>query len=86
MMPSTRKVANAFKQAAKAFGPGEYTIAGKPIVCSHCGQRTFEAGEAQLNKALSSFFKLDWLDETAAILVCTHCSQIQWFGKRPTRL
>jgi hypothetical protein len=85
-MPTMRKVADAFKQAAQAFGPGEYTMASKPVMFPHCGHRTFEAGEAQLNKALSTFFKLDWLDETATILVCTHCSHIQWFGKRPARL
>lgn len=84
-MPTMRKVTNAFKQAAKAFGPGEYAMGDKPIQCPHCGNRTFEAGEAQLNKSLSTFFKLDWLDETATVLVCTRCSQIQWFGKRPTR-
>lgn len=84
-MPTMRKVANAFKQAAKTFGPGEYAAAGKVIVCPHCGERAFEAGEAQLNKALSAFFKLDWLDETATVLACTHCSQILWFGKKPVR-
>ncbi len=85
-MPSTRRVANAFKQAAKAFGPGQYAIADKPISCPHCGGVTFQAGEAQLNTALRTLFKLDWLDESATILVCTQCSQIQWFGKRPERL
>jgi DNA-directed RNA polymerase subunit RPC12/RpoP len=85
-MPTRRKVPDALKQAAKAFGPGEYTMAGRPIVCPHCGHRTFEAGEAQLNNAVSTFFKLDWLDETATILACAQCSHILWFGKHPTRL
>jgi DNA-directed RNA polymerase subunit RPC12/RpoP len=85
-MPTRRKVSAALKQAATAFGPGEYAIAGKSIACPHCGHRIFESGEAQLNKALSTFFKLDWLDQTATILVCTQCSHTLWFGKRPTRL
>jgi predicted nucleic-acid-binding Zn-ribbon protein len=85
-MPTIKKVAKALKQAATAFGPGEYSIADKAVQCPHCGGRTFEMGQAQLNKALSTFFKLDWLDETATILVCTQCSQIQWFGKQPTRV
>lgn len=41
-----RRVTKALKQAAQAFGPGEHTLAGRPIVCPHCGNRTFEAGEA----------------------------------------
>ena len=84
-MPSMRKVANAFQRAAAVFGPGEYTVAGKPVQCPHCGGRTFQAGEAQLNTALATFFKLDWLDDSATVLVCTQCSQIQWFGKKPVR-
>jgi DNA-directed RNA polymerase subunit RPC12/RpoP len=85
-MPSIRNVANALQKAAAVFGPGEYAIADKPIQCPHCGGRIFQAGEAQLNTALSTFFKLDWLDESATVLICTQCSQIQWFGKRPVRL
>lgn len=85
-MPSARQLANALQQAATAFGPGEYVIADKPIVCPHCAGRTFELTEAQLNKALSTLFKLDWLDASATVLICTQCSQLQWFGKRPTRV
>ncbi len=84
-MPSIRKVTDAFKQAAKAFGPGKYETGGKGIICPHCGNDTFAEGHAQLNTALMTFFKLDWLDETATVLVCTNCSQIQWFGKMPAR-
>jgi uncharacterized protein len=85
-MPSLKQVKQALQHAAEAFGPGAYAIADKPIVCAHCRGRTFQAGEAQLNQALSTFVNLDWLDASATILVCTQCSQIQWFGKRPVRL
>jgi len=85
-MPTMRQVLNAAKQAATVFGPGEYALLDKPIVCPHCGGRVFQAGEAQLNTSLLTFFKLDWLDESATVLLCTRCSQIQWFGQRPMRL
>jgi predicted nucleic-acid-binding Zn-ribbon protein len=85
-MPSLKNISNAFKQAAKVFGPGKYSIADKQIKCPHCGNDTFSRGEAQLNTALRTFFKLDWLDESATVLVCTKCSRIQWFGKNPTKL
>jgi predicted nucleic-acid-binding Zn-ribbon protein len=84
-MPTTRKVMSALKRAASAFGPGEYAIAGKPIRCPHCGNRTFELGEAQLNTPTLTFLKLDWLDKSATVLVCTACGHLEWFGKRPER-
>ena len=84
-MPSIRNVTNALKQAAKAFGPGKFEIGGKEIICPHCGNDTFAKGEGQLNTSLMTFFQLDWLDETATVMVCAQCSQIQWFGKMPTR-
>jgi uncharacterized protein len=85
-MPSMKNISNAFKQAAKAMGPGQYSIADKQITCPHCGNATFSTGKAQLNSALSTFLELDWLDESATVLVCTQCSRIQWFGKKPTKL
>ena len=85
-MPSIRQVAHALQKAAAVFGPGEYALLDKPIVCPHCGGRVFQAGEGQLNTSLMTFFKLDWLDESATVLICTRCGQIQWFGKRPVRV
>jgi predicted nucleic-acid-binding Zn-ribbon protein len=85
-MPTMKNISNAFKQASKAMGPGQYTIADKQIKCPHCGNDVFSRDEAQLNTALRTFLELDWLDQSATVLVCTKCSQIQWFGKSPTKL
>jgi predicted nucleic-acid-binding Zn-ribbon protein len=85
-MPSLKNLSKAFTRASKAFGPGQYSIAEKQIICPHCGNDTFARGEAQLNTALATFFKVDWADESATVLICTKCSRIQWFGKNPTKL
>ena len=86
-MPSMKNISNAFKQAAKAMGQGQrYSIANKQIKCPHCGNVTFSSGEAQLNTAWRTFLDMDWLDESATVLVCKKCSRIQWFGKKPTQL
>jgi ribosomal protein S27E len=85
-MPSMKNVKNAFKQAAKAFGPGQYSSADIQIKCPHCGNDTFSSGSAQLNTAVRTFLNLDWADESATVLVCIKCSRIQWFGKAPTKL
>ena len=84
-MSTLKNIANGFKKAASAFGPGPYEIDRKPIRCSHCGGEIFAQGEAQLNTAVMTFFKLDWLDQSATVLICTECSQILWFGKCPAR-
>ena len=85
-MPALKNVSNAFKRARKVFGPGQYSIAEKQIKCPHCGNDTFAMGEAQLNTALATFFKVDWANESATVMICTKCSRIQWFGKNPTKL
>ena len=65
--------------------PGNYSLAGKSVKCPHCGGAQFTAGEAQLNTALATLIELDFLNKTAAILSCTSCGQIQWFGQQPSR-
>ena len=65
--------------------PGEYSLAGKSVVCPHCQGTQFIAGEAQLNTAIMTLIELDWLNKTTTILSCTACGQIQWFAVEPTR-
>ena len=69
-----------FKEGA---GPREYSVAGRPIRCPHCGEREFLLGTAMLNTRLRSAFNVDWADPTATILVCAECSRIEWFAQEP---
>jgi len=57
----------------------KYKIKNKQLTCSHCGSQEFELGEAQLNTALMTFFKLDWLNKNARIYSCKDCGKIEWF-------
>jgi hypothetical protein len=66
-----------------AAGPREYTIAGRPLRCPHCGHTKFMPGRAMLNTAGRTFFKLDWTDPSATILVCSECARIEWFAQEP---
>jgi hypothetical protein len=59
--------------------PEAFTSNGKEIKCLVCQNDKFWQTEAQLNKALSTFFHLNWTDETATCLVCTECGYILWF-------
>ena len=80
------KIGKAIKNAAKAFvNPDSfgYAAGGKKIVCPHCGGDEFAKGEAQLNTATMTFLSLDWANKSATTLVCTQCSRIQWFLKKP---
>ncbi len=63
--------------------PKRYTLMGKFVTCSHCGGQTFFAREAQLNTSWRTFLNVDWLDENAAVLVCSKCGHLEWFLSNP---
>lgn len=62
-------------------GDYEYEIAGKKVVCPHCGGVTFDEGVAQLNTRGATFVGLDWANQNAECLVCKTCGHIEWFMK-----
>ena len=62
---------------------GHYTVAGKEVVCSHCGGTTFDDRVALLNTRGMTFLRLDWLNAGAYLLVCKKCSHIEWFLEAP---
>jgi len=80
---------NAVKAGVTAMqessAPAEYTIAGKVVRCPHCAHEKFTSGRALLNSAGSTFFRLDWADPAATILVCAECGRIEWFAQEPDR-
>jgi hypothetical protein len=75
-----------FESTKAGKGPGRFWVAGKPVVCSHCGADLFDEKPALLNTRLRTFFKFDWLDPAATVLVCETCSSIRWFAKSPDRI
>jgi predicted nucleic-acid-binding Zn-ribbon protein len=54
-------------------------VKGKDLTCPVCGNKKFFQREAQLNKATSTFFGLDWANRSATCLVCSSCTYIYWF-------
>lgn len=64
----------------KRLGLG-YKAGGIQVTCLHCKHDKFHKGEGMLNTRVLTFFDLDWLDESATILVCANCGFIHWFGK-----
>ena len=71
--------------AREAMGPQAYSLAGKPVICPHCGHNRFAEGRAQLNTAMLTFFKLDWANRSATTLVCAECGRVEWFLQQPTK-
>ncbi len=63
--------------------PRAYSIAGRRVRCPHCGQEHFTPGRALLNTAGRTFFRLDWTDPSATILVCSECGRIEWVAQAP---
>ncbi len=78
---------NALKAGVTSLAEGTqpcgYSVAGRPVRCAHCGHEEFVPGRALLNTAARTFFKLDWTDPSATILVCAECSHIEWFAQEP---
>lgn len=60
-------------------GNYRYEIAGKPVVCSHCGGDEFDERAAQLNTAGASLLNLDRANASAQVLVCRTCGHLEWF-------
>lgn len=81
-----KRVGKGVKAAMGSFGPGQYRVGGRRVMCPHCNQDIFEEGSAQLNTAGLTFLGLDWLNKSAVILACTNCGYIQWFGKSPEKI
>lgn len=56
-----------------------FEVAGKPVICSHCGNDEFERTEALLNTRVLTLLDLDWANDEAAALICKRCGHIEWF-------
>ena len=65
---------------------GQFSVAGKQVVCPHCGGSTFTSQEILMNTRGATFVKLDFLNHAAAALVCSHCSHIEWFYDAPAQI
>jgi uncharacterized protein with PIN domain len=59
--------------------PEAYEIQDRVVRCSHCGNGLFWVKRAQLNSSVSTFFNVDWADQSATCLICSECSCIHWF-------
>lgn len=69
-----------FKKGLEDGPAGErYEIAGKPVVCAHCGGDRFRRRPAQLNTAGATFLNLDFANKTAYAYICVECGKIEWF-------
>lgn len=60
-------------------GDWTYEVAGRQVVCPHCGGVEFDESQAQLNTAGMTFLGFDWANRSATVLVCRACGHIEWF-------
>jgi len=75
------------RAGAKAFTAKEqpecYSVEGRRVACSHCGNEEFFHRRASVHGAASSFFGTEWAAPRAHILVCASCTHIEWFYHAP---
>lgn len=55
---------------------------GRDLTCRVCDHDRFYTRKGQLNTALMSLFKLDFLNKTATCAVCDRCGYVHWFVRR----
>lgn len=77
------KFTDAVKKGFSEAWHKRYSIAGKAVTCSHCGNDTFEKADAQLNTPGMTFLGLDWANRTATALICDSCSHVELFLDEP---
>jgi hypothetical protein len=79
---------DALKAGVQGFkdanDPVEYSVAGRPVRCPHCGEGKFALDTALLNTRVRSALNVDWTDPSATILICAECGRIEWFASEPT--
>jgi hypothetical protein len=63
----------------------QYMVAGKTLACASCGSREFICSEAQLHTQGMTFFQMEWLGKSVHVLICSNCSRIEWFAKKPEK-
>jgi len=59
--------------------PRTVEVKGHELKCPICANKYFWARRAQLNRSITTFFKLDWTDRVATCFVCSDCTYIFWF-------
>lgn len=64
---------------SKQTEPQPVDVNGRPLRCVICSHHLFWITEAQLNKASSSLFNIDWADRSAACFICSECTYVHWF-------
>lgn len=78
---------DALKAGVRGFKAGtepiEYSVAGRPVRCPHCGEGKFAPGSALLNTRGRTAFNLDWMDPETTILACAECGRIEWYAHEP---
>ena len=74
-----------FRERASWPGGEQFVAAERPVRCPQCGGDRFDTREALLNSTALTAIGLDWLDRSATAMICTQCTHISFFAKRPAR-
>jgi predicted nucleic-acid-binding Zn-ribbon protein len=79
---------DAVRAGVKGFrdanDPTEFSVAGRPVRCPHCGGTRFAQDDALLNTRVRPIFNVDWADPGATILICAECGRVEWFVNEPS--
>jgi ribosomal protein S27AE len=54
-------------------------VAGKPLLCGHCGHDRFNHRKVILNSRMKALFDFGWLAPRADVYACGRCGWLVWF-------
>ena len=62
-----------------ANSPSCFEIAGKQVVCPHCGGDEFHRGVSRVDRTLFTN-EVPGIDDGVTTLTCAACGRIEWFS------
>jgi predicted nucleic-acid-binding Zn-ribbon protein len=73
------------KAAAKAFTEDRphYQVGTQRIVCPICGHDEFNQRSMLMNTIGMTMMNMDWLNDSACVLICRRCTRMELFAKAP---
>ncbi len=74
------------KAAAKSLitAPTRFRVGDHSLVCPVCGHDEFNRRSMLMNTSGMTLMNMDWLNDSACVLVCKQCSRIELFAESPS--
>lgn len=86
MSKQIRSIGAGLKAAAKSLitPTTRFRIGETPITCPLCRHDEFDRRSMLMDTSGMSFLGVEWLSDSACVLVCKKCKRIELFAETPS--